>query len=63
MPRTDPGADFQHHVAALKKKVPKEGFTILIQKPFVVVGDESPAMVRRRAARTVKWAVDHLKRD
>ncbi|HUU94016.1 MAG TPA: hypothetical protein VM238_22720 [Phycisphaerae bacterium] len=60
-PFTD--ADYARHVAALKKKVPKEGFTIVIQKPFVVVGDESPAMVRRRAVRTVKWAVDRLKRD
>ncbi len=56
-------ADYTRHVAALKKKVPKEGFTIVIQKPFVVVGDELPAMVRRRAVRTVKWAVDRLKRD
>jgi len=60
-PFTD--ADYTRHVAALKKKVPKEGFTVVIQKPFVVVGDESPAMVRRRAVRTVKWAVDRLKRD
>ena len=60
-PFTD--ADFQRHVAALKKKTPKEGFTVVIQKPFVVVGDESPAMVRRRALGTVKWAVDRLKRD
>ena len=56
-------ADYSRHVVALKKKVPKEGFTIVIQKPFVVVGDESPVMVRRRAVRTVKWAVDRLKRD
>ncbi len=60
-PFTD--ADFQRHVAALRKKVPKDGFTVVIQKPFVVVGDESPAMVRRRALGTVKWAVDRLKRD
>ena len=60
-PFTD--ADYARHVAALKKKTPKEGFTVVIQKPFVVVGDESPAMVRRRALGTVKWAVDRLKRD
>jgi len=45
----------------LKKKVPK-GFTVVIQHPFVVIGDESPAMVKRRAVGTVKWAVDRLKR-
>ena len=56
-------ADFAQHVAQLKReKVPREGFTIVVQPPFVVIGDESPAMVRRRATGTVKWAVDHLKK-
>jgi len=54
--------DYARHLAALKKKVP-EGFTIVVQRPFVVIGDESPVMVRRRARGTVKWAVDRLKRD
>ena len=54
-------ADYAQHLEKLKKKVPK-GFTIVIQKPFVVIGDESPAMVRRRAEHTVKWATKRLKR-
>ena len=45
-------ADYAQHLEKLKKKVPK-GFTIVIQKPFVVIGDESPAMVRRRAEHSV----------
>ncbi len=53
--------DYAQHLEKLKKKVPK-GFTIVIQKPFVVIGDESPAMVRRRAEHTVKWAAKRLKR-
>jgi len=53
-------ADYAQHMMRLKRKVPKEGFTIVIQHPFVVIGDESPAMVRRRAEGTVKWAVDRL---
>jgi len=53
-------AEFDEHVRNLKANVP-EGFTIVVQAPFVVVGDEAPAVVRRRAIRTVKWAVDHLK--
>jgi len=56
-------ADFDRHVAALKKKAPSDAFTIVVQRPFVVIGDESPAMVQRRATGTVKWAVDHLKQD
>ena len=55
-------ADYARHVAALEKTVPA-GFTIVVQRPFVVIGDESPARVRRRAVGTVKWAVDRLKRD
>jgi hypothetical protein len=54
-------ADYAQHLGKLKKKVPK-GFTVLIQKPFVVIGDESPALVRRRAEYTVKWATQRLKR-
>lgn len=54
-------ADYTQHLSELKNKVPK-GFTIVIQKPFVVIGDESPAMVRHRAEHTVKWATKRLKR-
>ncbi|MGD2089749.1 MAG: hypothetical protein PVH61_26475 [Candidatus Aminicenantes bacterium] len=54
-------ADYAQHLADLKKKVPK-GFTMVIQKPFVVIGDESPPMVRHRAEHTVKWATQRLKR-
>jgi hypothetical protein len=32
-----------------------------VQSPFVVLGDEAPEVVRQRATRTVKWAVDKLK--
>jgi hypothetical protein len=55
-------ADYAQHLMELKKKVPPQGFTIVIQPPFVVVGDEAPATVRQRAEGTVKWAVDKLKR-
>lgn len=54
-------ADYVQHLEKLKKKVPK-GFTIIIQKPFVVIGDESPTIVRHRAVHTVNWATKRLKR-
>ena len=54
--------DYARHLAALEKTVP-EGFTMVVARPFVVIGDEAPAVVRRRARGTVKWAVDLLKRD
>lgn len=59
--RTD--ADYAQHIHQLKERVPGEGFFVVIEKPFVVVGDESPSVVKRRAKGTVKWAVDLLKQD
>ncbi|HBO45430.1 MAG TPA: hypothetical protein DD670_16155 [Planctomycetaceae bacterium] len=56
-------ADYARHIATLKKKTPAEGFTVVVEPPFVVIGDESPEMVRRRARDTVKWAVDLLKKS
>jgi hypothetical protein len=55
-------ADFAQHVRTLKQtRLPETGFHIVIQPPFVVVGDEPAARVRRRAEQTVKWSVDRLK--
>ena len=52
-------ADFAQHVMKLKAKLPK-GFSFVIQPPFVVIGDESPARVRLRAEQTVKWFSNHV---
>ena len=54
-------ADYAQHMMTLRKKLPRKGFTVIIQHPFVVIGDESPEMVKRRAEGTVKWAADKLK--
>jgi hypothetical protein len=54
-------ADYARHASELRKKVPDRGFTIIAQPPFVVIGDESPEVVRERAEGTVKWAADRLK--
>jgi hypothetical protein len=56
-PEADP---FGEHLRALRAKVP-EGFTVVVEPPFVVIGDEEPAMVRRRARETVRWAAERLK--
>lgn len=53
--------DYAKHVEYLKKKYAGKGFYIVIQEPFVVIGDESEEMVKRRSENTVKWAVDKLK--
>lgn len=56
-------ADFARHVEQLKKKLPSNDFTIVIQPPFVVIGDESAEAVKEHSEHTVKWAVDKLKQD
>jgi hypothetical protein len=53
---------FANHLQALRTRVPA-GFTIVVEPPFVVIGDEAPARVRARAVGTVRWAVQQLKRD
>lgn len=54
-------ADYAQHIRKLKAKLPEGDFKIVIQKPFVVVGDEDLATVEQRATRTVGWAAKKLK--
>ena len=56
-------ADFAEHIAHLQPKLAGKDFTVVIQPPFVVVGDGSANEVRAFADQTVKWAVDKLKQD
>lgn len=55
--------DFDEHVAALRLRLPSRDFTIVVERPFVVVGDGGREAVESSARNTVKWAVDLLKRD
>ena len=48
------------HLESLEGTVPA-GFTVVEERPFVVIGDESPETVKRRAVQTVRWAVTKLK--
>ena len=56
-------ADYTQHIMRLRKRLPNENFHIVVQKPFVVVGDETLQTVQRRSVGTVKWAVDRIRRD
>ncbi len=53
--------DFESHVEGLRRTV-GPGFTIVVEKPFVVIGDQSPADVRRWASGTIRWAVSQIKK-
>jgi hypothetical protein len=55
-------ADYAQHILALKKPLP-EGFSLFIERPFVVVGNGLAEDVKALCQGTVKWAVDHLKRE
>lgn len=55
-------AQYAQHVLSLKPML-RSDFTVVIEPPFVVVGDEAPERVQERARTTVRWAVEKLKRD
>src|SRR6185436_11725180 len=55
-------ADYAQHIIALKKRLPKE-FSLFIERPFVVVGDDSADAVKSISQGTVRWAVERMKRD
>lgn len=55
-------ADLAQAVHAARAKIgEEEGFTIVVQSPWVVVGDGSPASVARRATETVAWTSAQLR--
>lgn len=56
-------ADYAQHVRELQKKLPSDDFHVIIEAPFVVIGNEDAKTVRRRADDTVRWAVEKLKRE
>ena len=56
-------AAMKEHIDELKKKLPGEDFTIVEARPFVVIGDDEPDEVRRRADQNVRWAVKMLKQS
>jgi hypothetical protein len=55
-------AAYAQHVMSLEPMLGPE-HTVVIEPPFVVVGDEAEGRVRERAATTVRWAVEKLKKD
>lgn len=56
-------ADFVQHIMALKKRIEDKPFTLVVETPFVVIGDENKETLQVYADRTVRWAADKLKQD
>ncbi|MGE0867350.1 MAG: hypothetical protein AB7P03_02225 [Kofleriaceae bacterium] len=47
----------------LEAKLAGAGFTVVIEPPFVVVGDEPAATVRHRASGFMRWTIKLLEKD
>lgn len=56
------GEEYERHAEGLRGRLPA-GFAVVVERPFVVVGDGGEEAVRRYARGTVRWAVERLKRD
>jgi hypothetical protein len=56
-------AAFAQHILKLRAKLPNDNFAVVLQRPFVVIGNEDRETVKRHAEDTVKWAVERLKQD
>jgi hypothetical protein len=49
--------------AALETRLGPQGFTVVVQPPFVVIGDEAPATVKHRANGILKWSIQLLEAE
>ena len=57
-----PERDYDAHVRSLEERAP-DGFHIVVEEPFVVIGDEPASKVEQRARGTVRWITDHLEKE
>jgi len=55
-------ADYAQHILSLKQILP-DGFSVFVERPFVVVGDGRPEEVKSISEGTVRWTVAQLKSD
>jgi hypothetical protein len=49
--------------AALQTRLAGQGFTVVVEPPFVVIGDESPATVRHHATGILRWSIQLLEAE
>lgn len=54
---------FENHALQLRTKLKGRGFTVLVEKPFVVVGDDTETRVTQFAEDVVRGTVTRLKQD
>ena len=49
--------------AELEKKLKGQAFTVVVEAPFVIIGDEGAAAVKKRASGFLRWTVQLLEKD
>lgn len=55
--------DLQARAEQLEKKLKGQGFTVLVEPPFVVIGDESAKTVKHHATGFLRWTVGLIEKD
>jgi len=55
--------ELKQRAESLKKKLAGQGYTVLIEAPFVVVGDEAPATVAHHATGIMRWCIKKIEAD
>ncbi len=61
-PGTARGGAVEDHAEQLRATLPAD-HTVIVEDPFVVIGDEAPERVAARVEGTVRWAAKLLRRD
>jgi hypothetical protein len=62
-PETGPArTGYAQHLLELRRRLPP-GFPVVVEPPFVVIGNGSADRVRRYAEHTIRWAVKLLKKS
>lgn len=60
----EPSADdLKERRAALDAKLGGQGFTVVVEPPFVVIGDESPSTVKHHATGILHWSIQLLEAE
>ncbi len=60
----EPTADeLAERKASLEHKLDGQGFTVVVEPPFVIVGDEAPKIVKHHASGILRWAISLLQAE
>ncbi|HET9621427.1 MAG TPA: DUF1570 domain-containing protein [Kofleriaceae bacterium] len=60
----EPSADeLAARKAALEHKLAHQGFTVVVEPPFVVIGDEAPSVVKHHATGILHWSIRLLEAE